>query len=1091
MKKFSAVSCFLPFGVAFSLFTAASGLMAQSPAPVNLGTDVTCTAPNTPVGCGPGSAAGDYVILSGAAITDVPPSVITGNIGASPITGAAIQVQCTEVTGSIFEVNAAYIAPYYVPPCTNRVANFGGIAGPPQTGLLAATSLVFPPTPAAYNDAATRAPTFPTELYSGNLTGRTLAPGVYKWSTDVSVNPTGLAGGGNALTLSGGPNDVWIFEIAGNLTLGAPAGPGTVILGPGVQANNIFWQVGGAVGAKLFAGSVLYGNVLSATAVVMQAGATLTGRAFAPTGVTMISNAITSPGPLNNGLPFIVGPTVSSTFPTNSAPGVPAINVPINSALTATFSEVMNGATIAPYALGTFTLQQTGPPLVTVTGTVTYAGSTATFTPSSNLSPNTSYTATITTNAKDPDGNALNNPQGTVANYVWTFTTGATPQPAPTVISTVPLPGGILPLGSALSATFSTPMLPATIVNANFSLNLGSPPALGALIPATVAFDGNETATITPTSSLLPNTSYTATITTGVQNLAGVALNNPLGTVANYVWTFTTAAVPITARPVVISTAPTNGAIPVTTTSNLVANFSEPMNPLTISTATFLLKQGTTPVPGTVTYLGTSATFTPTSPLLPNTVYNATITNVAADLSGNTLQGNYLWSFATGALTGQTPVCLANFALLAGYTVANTGTSVITGDIGTSHGGSVIGFPPGTLSGTVHAGDAVAAQGMAAVTAAYADAVSRSVGPVLVAGDIGGQTFTAGLYKSTSSLQISSGNLTLDAKGNVNAVFIFQVASGLSTAPGTQIVLKGGAQAFNVFWQVGIAASLGANSVFNGSILANDTITLATGVTVNGRLAAINGAITLQSDTITSPAPSIAAGAIFNAASWAPTVAAGSIAAVMGNNLASSTLSATAFPLPTTLGGSSFQIGAQSAPLYMTSCGQANLQIPWESAGQTQAAVIATVGGLVSAQQPAALAPFAPGIFATNQLGSGQGAVEIAPTAELAATLGANSRPVNPGEYIAIFCTGLGPVSNQPADGVAPVAGTLSLTTTLPVVTIGGVSAQVTYSGLAPGFAGLYQVNAVVPPSAPAGGSVSLVISIGGVQSNTVTIAVQ
>ena len=114
--------------------------------------------------------------------------------------------------------------------------------------------------------------------------------------------------------------------------------------------------------------------------------------------------------------------------------------------------------------------------------------------------------------------------------------------------------------------------------------------------------------------------------------------------------------------------------------------------------------------------------------------------------------------------------------------------------------------------------------------------------------------------------------------------------------------------------------------------------------------------------------------------------------------------------------------------MYMTSCGQTNLQIPWELAGQTQASVSATVGGQLSAPQSATIAPFAPGIFSLNQGGSGQGAVEIAPTSQLAAPLGPTGRPVKPGEYIAIFCTGLGPVSNQPATGSAALSDPLSST---------------------------------------------------------------
>jgi Ice-binding-like len=124
-----------------------------------------------------------------------------------------------------------------------------------------------------------------------------------------------------------------------------------------------------------------------------------------------------------------------------------------------------------------------------------------------------------------------------------------------------------------------------------------------------------------------------------------------------------------------------------------------------------------------------------------------------------------------------------------------------------------------------------------------------------VAGDLGGQTLTPGLYTSTSSLAISSGDLTLDAQGNANAVFIFQMASTLTTTVGRQVILSGGAQAANVFWQVGSSATLGTGSVFKGNILALASITATTGATVEGRLLARTAAVTLDTNTITKPAP--------------------------------------------------------------------------------------------------------------------------------------------------------------------------------------------------------------------------------------------
>jgi hypothetical protein len=173
------------------------------------------------------------------------------------------------------------------------------------------------------------------------------------------------------------------------------------------------------------------------------------------------------------------------------------------------------------------------------------------------------------------------------------------------------------------------------------------------------------------------------------------------------------------------------------------------------------------------------------------------------------------------ASRAEAPVALgsaANFAVLAGSTVTNTGATTVTGDLGVSPGTAVTGFPPGTVIGTTHAGHPAAAQAQMDLTTAFNDAAGRSVGAVTVAGNLGGQTLTPGLYKSTSSLEISSGDLTLDAQGDANAVFIFQMASTLITTPGRQVILSGGAQAANIFWQVGSSATLGTTSVFAGNI---------------------------------------------------------------------------------------------------------------------------------------------------------------------------------------------------------------------------------------------------------------------------------
>jgi hypothetical protein len=139
------------------------------------------------------------------------------------------------------------------------------------------------------------------------------------------------------------------------------------------------------------------------------------------------------------------------------------------------------------------------------------------------------------------------------------------------------------------------------------------------------------------------------------------------------------------------------------------------------------------------------------------------------------------------------------------------------------------------------------------LTTAYDDAAGRTLGAVGVAGNLGGLTLTNGLYKSATSLAISSGDLTLDALGDTNAVWIFQMGTTLVTTVGRQVILSGGAQAANVFWQVGSSATIGGSSVFKGTIMADQSITMNTSATLEGRALARNGAVALDANTITIP----------------------------------------------------------------------------------------------------------------------------------------------------------------------------------------------------------------------------------------------
>lgn len=201
-----------------------------------------------------------------------------------------------------------------------------------------------------------------------------------------------------------------------------------------------------------------------------------------------------------------------------------------------------------------------------------------------------------------------------------------------------------------------------------------------------------------------------------------------------------------------------------------------------------------------------------------------------------------------------------SFAVLAGSTTTNTGPSVVTGDLGVSPGSAVTGFPPGlVVSGTIHAADATALAAQTDVTAAYNSLASQACDSDLTGQDLGGQVLTAGVYCFSSSAGLT-GTLTLDAQGDANAVFIFKIGSTLTTASGSSVALINGGSLCNVFWQVGSSATLGTGTSFTGNILALTSITLTTGATVTGRTLARNGAVTLDSNTVTAtcataPAP--------------------------------------------------------------------------------------------------------------------------------------------------------------------------------------------------------------------------------------------
>jgi len=344
---------------------------------------------------------------------------------------------------------------------------------------------------------------------------------------------------------------------------------------------------------------------------------------------------------------------------------------------------------------------------------------------------------------------------------------------------------------------------------------------------------------------------------------------------------------PLSLPTVTVVTPPDGSTLVCPNTAVITATFSKDMDPTTINSpaTTFTLTGASGNVPGTVNYIVATrvATFTPSTLPLgpPNASFTATVSTGAKDKFGNALAANKVWTFTVSPPCGS-PAAVnlggaCGYGVLAGATVTNTGpTHIVNGDLGLSPGSSVTGFQdppantylgtgthtagPGLVSGIIHITDTPpspndAATAQTALTTAYNDLAGRTMpAPTTVAGDLGGLRLAPGIYKSTSTLGIT-GTLTLDGGGNANAVWIFQIASGLTTLSGSNVVLAGSASAHNIFWQVGSSAALGTTSTFNGSILSLASITLANGATLNGRaLARTAGAVTLDSNMVTVPA---------------------------------------------------------------------------------------------------------------------------------------------------------------------------------------------------------------------------------------------
>lgn len=474
----------------------------------------------------------------------------------------------------------------------------------------------------------------------------------------------------------------------------------------------------------------------------------------------------------------------------------------------------------------------------------------------------------------------------------------------PMVISVTPARDATnVPTNTVVTATFNKAMDPATLTPTSFTLACpAGSPQVGVVTYAAAT----NTATLTLNSNLPARTVCTATITTAARDTTGNAL------ASNYTWNFTTGLGTDVVSPTVLTVTPVDGACLETTVS---ATFSEPMDPATINTTTFTLQLTGPPlgaaVAGAVAYdVPTQvATFTPAASLAPSTSYTATITTGVTDTTGNALATNRTWTFVTGTLPcapAPPPVApplgsTAGYGVLAGtagttnqgiLTVINgsiastaTTTSAITGfhdsngDIYTEtplNIGSVTGViqtctvsTTGPTSAAVNAANCTLAQQALLDAQALYNSLSPAAMPGGVDpgnGQLGGLTLAPGVYRAAGgSFLLTGSDLTLDAQGDANAVWVFQTASSLTVgAAGAprSIILINGAQAKNVFWRVGTAATINAagGGTMVGKILASAGVSFSTAgnvtiVTLNGSATSLNASVTMTNTVINVPAP--------------------------------------------------------------------------------------------------------------------------------------------------------------------------------------------------------------------------------------------
>ena len=611
------------------------------------------------------------------------------------------------------------------------------------------------------------------------------------------------------------------------------------------------------------------------------------------------------------------GPTVTDVSPDEGA-----IGVPINSTVAVTFDQSMAAGT-------TFNITCTTP-CVNPTGTVALSNGgtvgTYTLTPSTSFRPLTFYTVNVISGTNSA-GASLTAPFA--SHFITAGTTADTNRPR--VAATVPLTTAPGPTPGALANASIVAVFTKAMNEASIEATTPPTFTVTCVLPCvsptgTVVYSPDSlTAVFTPAAALEVGPTYTARITTAATDVAGNALAGNQGALlaaSDYVWTFTAVAGGAPANITVASTIPANAAPAVCPNATVNATFVVPsglrLNPTTVNATTFTVTgpaPGLTPVVASTISVdaatGTIATFVPLAALAVNTTYTATLDSGATGITDLALPANQLlsdvtWSFTTTATPCLAPVAVplsaaapyGTFGGSAGMT--NSGVlSVINGDIGTiaTASSSVTGFHDtagdvytelvganvGAVNGTIYTCTnsttgptstaanpvkcAIATQARLDAQTAYLQLAALPPGTNPGA-NLASQTLAPGVYTAPGgSFLMEGGNLTLDAQGDANAVFVFQMAGTLTVGgPGVaapqSVILAGGAQAKNVYWQVGTFATINAagGGTMVGTIISQSGMSFSTVgnvdvVTLNGRALSLGASVTMVNTVVNVPAP--------------------------------------------------------------------------------------------------------------------------------------------------------------------------------------------------------------------------------------------